>query len=100
MIRSYQESLHFGDERLLDGLELRRDDRQNGRVDSIELVETSPGATLTQAVQVLADRLVVHALTAIGHHTQQTHRFGQIFHCLRLTFTILIIRFWFLLNKE
>ena len=72
------EALHLGDERLLDGLELRRDDREDRGVDAIELVEAAPGATLTQAVEVLADGLEVHALAAIGDHAQEAHGLGQV----------------------
>ena len=45
---SYLESLVFVDEGVLDGLDLRGDDRQNGDVDSVELIEAAPGPTLTQ----------------------------------------------------
>ena len=42
------EPLEVHDEGVLDGLELCGDDRQHGHVDTVELVEASPGTTLAQ----------------------------------------------------
>jgi hypothetical protein len=78
------EALHLGNQRLLNRLQLRRNNREHRRINAIKLVEAAPRPTLTQPIQILANRLVVHALTTVRHHAQQAHSLGQVLHRLRL----------------
>lgn len=45
------------DQRVPDGLDLRRDDREHGGVDPVELIEAAPGAALGKAREDLPDSL-------------------------------------------
>ena len=40
-----------------DGIELRGDDRQHGDIDTVELIEASPGTALAQTGEDLTDGL-------------------------------------------
>lgn len=45
------------DQRIADCLDLRRDDRQHGGIDPVELIEAAPRATLGKAREDLPDSL-------------------------------------------
>ena len=53
---------------VLDGRELCRNHGKDRDVYPVELIETAPGAALTQPGEDLAHHLVVHALAAVRHH--------------------------------
>ena len=55
---THVELLEVHEQRVPDGGELRRDDRQHRDVDAVELVEAAPRARLTQAREDLAHRLL------------------------------------------
>lgn len=72
----YHKFLHPEEESRADCLQLSRDDRQHRYVNTIKLIEAAPCATLAQTTEYFAKCQIVHALSAVSHHAQQTHGFG------------------------
>jgi len=71
-------------QRVLDGRQLRRDDRQDRDVDAVELIKAAPRAALAQSGEDLAHHLVVHALAAVGDDAEQAECLGEVLGRLRL----------------
>jgi hypothetical protein len=72
-------------ERLPDGEQLLRDDREHLEVDAVELVEARPRPSLRQAGEELFHHLVVQAIRAVEHYTRHRERFREILDTLRLS---------------
>ncbi len=64
--------------------QLLRHDRQHFDIDSIELVETDPGAPLRETAEQLPHHLVIDLITAVEDDTLNAQRLRQIFRRLCL----------------
>jgi hypothetical protein len=68
---THVETFEVENQRILDGLELCRDDRQHRNINAVELVKAAPGTTLAQAREDLAHRL----------HNTHTQKVSSITKC-------------------
>jgi hypothetical protein len=72
---------------MLDSLHLLGDDREHLQLNSVELVEATPGAAAGETLEELTHGLVVETVRAIEHDTLTGEGLGKILYCLRLAGT-------------
>ena len=73
-----EESGDLGEERLPDGEQLLRDDREHLDVDPVELVEARPAARLRHAREELAHHLVVELVGAVEDDALDGDALGEV----------------------
>ena len=64
--------------------ELLSNDRQHFDIDTIELIQTDPRSTLSQATKQFPHHLVIYLIRAVKHYTLDSHCLRQIFTGLSL----------------
>ena len=63
---------------LHDGGNLGGHHRQHLHLNAVELIQTCPGARLSQSAEHLACHLVVHAITAVEYNDIPCQRFAKV----------------------
>ena len=66
-------------------LNLHSNDREDFHCDPIELIEATPGTSLSQAHEDVPTRLVVHLLAAVEHIDHDANRPAEVLGRLSLT---------------